>query len=146
MLTEGAQRGASAPLSHEQSKGLREVPNTQQVPGEPFRRWYSNGHIDLVVWLDNYRIIGFQLAVPSDDGQTAITWREDKGLSVANIDDGEQRPQRPKMTPILVSRHGFDATAALTLFKDASDGLPPGLAAIVEREISKADKEKKGKQ
>ena len=123
---------------------LKEVKDVQQAPGEPFRRWYTNGPVELIVWLDDYRILGFQLVVPSGHDQTAITWHKGAGLSVADIDDGEGRPMRSKMTPVLLPGGDFDMAAALALFRTVSDGLPNGLAAVVERELSEAAKKRNG--
>ena len=115
---------------------LSEIKNARQITGEPFRRWYTNGDVDLIVWLEEYRILGYQLVVPSGLGQTAITWKDGTGMSVAGVDDGEGRPAGPKMTPILTGPEKLQPDAVLQLFRGISEGLPSGLAGVVEQTIS----------
>lgn len=114
---------------------LREIPDTRQVAGEPERRWFTNGDIDLIVWNEKHRISGFQLVFPSDDGHTALTWRDGTGVSAAEVDDGEDRPARHKMTPVLTGTHNIDAGNALRIFRGVSGGLPPELTALVENTL-----------
>jgi hypothetical protein len=115
---------------------LSEIKNARQITGEPFRRWYTNGDVELIVWLEDYRILGYQLVVPAEHGQTAITWRDGTGLSVAGVDDGEGRTAGPKMTPILTGPEKLQPEAVLQLFRGISEGLPAGLAGVVEQTIS----------
>ena len=114
---------------------LKQVKATRQVPGEPFRRWYTDNDTDLIVWLEQYRIVGFELTVPAGIERDVLTWHEGKGPWVAGLDDGEGRPGRPKMTPILTERHGADWTESLRHFRSVAAELPSGLAALVEQKI-----------
>jgi hypothetical protein len=115
---------------------LRELANARQIKGEYPRRWFTNGPVDLIVWLDGHRIHGFQLITSTNCEQTAITWYRDRGISVAGIDDGEGRPGRAKMTPILTRPGKIDPAEVLELFAAISEELPLGLADFVESRIS----------
>lgn len=115
---------------------LKELKSTRQIPSEPFRRWYTDNDNDLVVWLDQYRIRGFQLLVPGSCGRTVITWHETERPMVAGLDDGEGRPGRPKMTPILIHKDTIDVGKVLRQFKGISEELPSGLAELVEHKIA----------
>jgi hypothetical protein len=104
---------------------LTEVEPTQQVTGEPFRRWYTDGTMDLVVWFSTeHEIVGFQLALPQAGRQMALTWHKGKGVSVAEIDDGEGRPGRPKMSPILIEDQSIDLPNAIAQFRNAAQEVP----------------------
>lgn len=118
---------------------LKEIRATRQVPGEPFRRWYTDGDMDLIVWLEQYRIVGFELTIPAGIEKDVLRWHEGKGLRVAGLDDGEGRPGRPKMTPILTEPHGADWAKSLRHFRSVAAELPSGLAALVEQKMSELD-------
>lgn len=115
---------------------LKELKSTRQIPGEPFRRWYGDADNDLIVWLDRYRVIGFQLLVPGGCDHTVITWHEGQGTTVAGLDDGEGRPGRPKMAPILSQPSAIDLDKVVRHFKTISEEVPSGLAALVEHKIA----------
>jgi hypothetical protein len=114
---------------------LREFKNVRQIPGEPFRRWYSGHDSELIVWLDEYRVVGFQLVVPGDADPLVLTWHDGQALNVANLDDGEGRTGRSKMSPILVPTATTDLSAALEHFRTIAQELPLALATLVEKEI-----------
>ena len=81
---------------------LREVNEVQQVPGEPRRRWFASEALDLIVWEDaDRRVTGFQLCYRVDDDEKALTWRAGRGFTHNRVDDGEGRPARHKMSPVL---------------------------------------------
>lgn len=80
---------------------LKEIKAIRQIPGEPSRRWYKDQETDLIVWSEQYRVVGFQLMVPHGDDRVAITWHEGRSPTLSGLDDGEGCPGRPKMTPLL---------------------------------------------
>jgi len=114
---------------------LREVRSTRQIPGEPFRRWYTDEDTDLIAWLEKSRIVGFQLAVPGGTKPNVVTWHEGHGLSVSSLDDGEGRPGRPKGTPVLVAGNAIDSAGVLRHFGTVSAELPGELAELVEQKL-----------
>ena len=86
---------------------LREFTRVRQIPGEPFRRWFSSDSCDLIVWYDSGDCVrGFQLLYRVGYDNKALTWMRDKGVTHHRIDDGETRVARPKMTRVLVSDGG----------------------------------------
>lgn len=131
------------PAQSERTDPLREIKNARQITGEPTRKWYTNVDIDLIVWMEEPRILGYQLVVPSEHGHTAITWREGSGLSVSHVDDGEGRPARPKMTPLLTGRASINVETVLQLFRKIADDLPHGLASLVEQTLLDSESMKK---
>lgn len=114
---------------------FKELKNVRQIPGEPLRRYFTHDDIDLLVWVRKNRVFGFQLITPWRESQIAITWYDGKGLSLGEVDDGEGRPARPKMSPLLVSQD-FKITTIQDIFQVISEKLPPGLATIIEKEIT----------
>ena len=95
---------------------LSEIRNPRQVPGEGFRRWFTDEYFDLIVWYDEARrLIGFQHN---------------------RIDDGEI-PGRSKMTPIVVADGSFNARPVAERFREASAAIEPGIAAFVSETLNR---------
>lgn len=114
---------------------LKELRSTRQIPGEPLRRWYSDNDTDLITWLEQYRVIGFQLLAPHQGDRAVVTWHEGRQPMVAVLDDGEGRPGRPKMTPILSESRTIDITEVSLHFAAVSTELPPGLTELVQEKL-----------
>jgi hypothetical protein len=115
---------------------LKEAKSVRQIPGEPFRRWYTDNETNLIVWLDQYRIVGFQLIVPNGNDQAVFTWHEGREVTVTSLDDGEGNMGHLKMTPILSKAHAVDRLAAFRHFKAVSAELPSGLSHLIEQKIT----------
>jgi hypothetical protein len=116
---------------------LREIRDVRQIAGEPRRRWFSQAGLDLIVWLNaDESIHGFQLCYQKDGEERAITWLSDQGFSHKRIDDGEGRPARYKMTPILVPDGTFDKPTVISLFESAAQQLDPDIAAFVSKTLA----------
>ena len=113
---------------------LKEIRDVRQIPGEPRRRWFSQTGLDLIVWFDADKSIhGFQLCYEKNGEEKAITWFSDQGFSHKRIDDGEGRPARHKMTPILVPDGTFDKPGVLALFESTAQQLDPDIVAFVSK-------------
>ena len=117
---------------------LREVKYTQQTRGEPFRRWFCDSALDLIVWYDeaHKEISGFQLCYRHEFSEKALTWTSDQGFSHKQVDDGEGRSARHKMTPILVPDGDFDKKAILPVFEAAAQELEVELRDFVSRKLA----------
>ncbi|MBL4623206.1 MAG: hypothetical protein JKY89_12495 [Immundisolibacteraceae bacterium] len=107
---------------------LREIPAVRQIKGEPDRRWFSSIEADLLVWhvWDTSNIItGFQFTYDKSRAEKVVTWQQTvDGLQHMTVDDGEQRPGKPKSTPILVTSVSFDPWHVCGLFLRISADLP----------------------
>ena len=115
---------------------LQEVRHVRQIPGEPFRRWFSDNTFDLIVWHDaDHHVTGFQLCYREGVDHKALTWQRDSGFTHKRVDDGEGRPFRPKMTPILVPDGVFERDHVLTLFQKESKEINPHVVRIVTQRI-----------
>ena len=114
-----------------------EIPNVRQVAGEPNRRWFSDGDLELIVWLGGQnRIIGFQLCYEIHRKPKALTWQENGGFRHAGIDDGEDRPGRHKATPVLIPDGTFDKENIGKRFAQAGQSLPDEIADFVKSKIT----------
>jgi hypothetical protein len=115
---------------------LKEVVPTRQVKGEPRRVWYLDDDMDLIVWYaEQGAIIGFQLTTDKRAQEHALTWFERKGFSHHRVDDGEGRPGRPKMSPILVEDGALDAGLLLERFEERAQHLPAALRECVRGKL-----------
>jgi hypothetical protein len=105
-----------------------EILNTRQIDGEPKRRWFVDGNLELIIWLgEGDRIVGFQLCYVKEKVPKALTWQEDKGFLHSGIDDGDLQGY-VKPTPILIRDGVFDKKAVEKKFAASSVGLPRSLS------------------
>jgi len=120
---------------------LHEIPRVRQVPGEPERKWFRSDRLDLVVWYYyDGEIYGFQLTYRDRTGELALTWFKHSGTSHKRVDDGEGRPDRHKMTPILVPDGKLKREWLAAVFREESAELPRDVAARVLAEIDLFDR------
>ncbi|ORC37816.1 hypothetical protein B4O97_02095 [Marispirochaeta aestuarii] len=121
---------------------LVEIPETRQIPGEGFRRWFSDEKMDLIVWYrrEGGALIGFQLCYDKNDreeGEKALTWTEEEGYRLDKVDTGEDRGYTYKEAPVLVKDGVFDSGRIIRDFKEASASLELPLKAFVLEILSK---------
>lgn len=115
---------------------LKEVVPTRQIAGEPARRWYMDKDMDLIVWLsERDDLLGFQLSYRVGRDERALTWLEGRGYSHDRVDDGEGRPGRYKMTPILIEDGGWDPGLLARVLLEKAQELPPRVVAFVREKI-----------
>jgi hypothetical protein len=112
---------------------MREVHPTRQVPGEPHRRWFSSGELDLIVWCDaGGRPVAFQLCYDKGRNERALTWEPSTGLSHSAVDDGEgELGLRYKATPVLSPDGPLEVQRLAARFAAASGDLPGDIVAFV---------------
>jgi len=111
---------------------LQEMKDIRQVPGEPYRRCFSDDFFDLFVWFSpSGSIIGFQLCYDKGPNEKALTWFRDSEFSHERVDDGESIPYHYKMTPILMPDGSFDKDTVLRKFKEASTEIDSTVADFV---------------
>ena len=104
----------------------------KQVPGENRRRWFSDGTMDLTVWLDEQGgIAGFELCYDKGRNERSLRWKRGEGFVHERVDDGEGRPGRHKATPVLVPDGLFDAKKISRQFEENSREIDPLIASFV---------------
>jgi hypothetical protein len=113
-----------------------EIMNVRQIEGEPKRRWFVDGDLELIIWLgEGDRIVGFQLCYEKEKVPKALTWQEDKGFLHSGIDDGDLRGY-PKPTPILIRDGVFDKKNVEKKFAASSVSLPKEIADFVKAKLA----------
>lgn len=124
---------------------LKEVQNVRQILGELVRRWFSSSIFDLIVWYSaEGGMHGFQLCYRESANHKALTWFKETGFSHQNIDDGEERPFRQKMAPILVPDGKFESDHILELFEKESKELELELTSAIIKTIKEYPGKKAG--
>ncbi len=113
---------------------LRELRNVRQIPGDRFRRWFTDENLEVVVWYEESgTIYGFQLCYDPRSQPRALTWTPKHGFSHAEIDDGDDKPTSNR-TPILRSNADYNAAQLREAFLTSADELPaPEKAFIVSK-------------
>jgi hypothetical protein len=111
---------------------LREVRKVRQVKGESRRRWFDDGYFDLIVWFGaEDEIVGFQLCYDKYGEQKAITWQQEFGYMHHRVDQGEDKPGKPKATPILVADGIFDYKNIASRFERESGEIDSKISDFV---------------
>ncbi|MFP4373433.1 MAG: hypothetical protein ACLFPO_03810 [Spirochaetaceae bacterium] len=119
---------------------LYEIRNVRQVPGEGFRRWFTDPDHDLVVWYPargSTRIEGFQFSYDKQGNERAITWTRERGFEHHRIDAGEV-PFGNKMSPVLVADGLPDVKRLLERFRAISAGVDARIASFVRQKLESA--------
>ena len=115
---------------------LYEIRHTRQIPGESLRRWFWDDCFDLIVWLHTSQaLMGFQLVHDKQRSPRALTWRQDVGYEHHKVDDGENRPGKPKAAPILLPDGSFDRQGIGEAFAHASAHMDTAIAQFVRQKI-----------
>jgi len=121
--------GGRTPLSNPQ---LREYANVRQIEGEPKRRWFGNdANLELIVWHEHGKVIGFQLCYDLETDEHALTWWADGSYWHNRIDAGDTVPGKDA-TPILTADGTFDRTRVAAEFSEASRAIDPEIRNIVQ--------------
>lgn len=115
---------------------LKELVPTRQIHGEPARQWYMDDDMDLIVWRSEANaLLGFQLSYRLGGIEKALTWYEGRGYFHDRVDDGEGRPGRYKMTPILIQDGAWDPDLLLRVFLGKAEDLPAAVVDFVRGKI-----------
>jgi hypothetical protein len=110
---------------------LREIRNTQQVPGENTRRWFFSHEQDLLVWFgEDGRPVAFQLAYGKYRDEHAIRWKVGRGFVHHCVDDGESGGIG-KEAPLLLPDGAFEAKGVLERFLALSGEMPQDIVEFV---------------
>jgi len=115
---------------------LREFRNVRQIEGEAKRRWFFDDYFDLIVWVDEQEeIVGFQLCYDILKMQHALTWHKPSRFSHHRVDDGEDRPGKPKSSPVLIADGHFEYHMIAEKFRKASENIEARVAAFIYEKI-----------
>jgi hypothetical protein len=110
---------------------LREITAIRQNSSEQQRRWFTDAEMDLFIWFCDQIPTGFQLSYGKGGIERSISWKRDTGFSHHCVDDGENRPGRYKMTPIMLDQPETNIRMLARDFLAASEALDPALADFI---------------
>lgn len=116
---------------------LTEIKEARQVPGEGYRRWFTDPDFDFIIWYpsrESSHVTGFQLCYDKRVRERCITWRENRSFQHHSVDDGET-PFSQKQTPVLMGDGEFRAASILQRFLAVSDRVDPELVELVRRAL-----------
>jgi hypothetical protein len=115
---------------------VNEMKDVRQNPNEPFRRWFSDDHFDLIAWYGpEGGISGFELCYDKTGHQKALRWQVGKGISCYLVDSGEQSPLANR-SPLLVNANGqSDMGEVLSGFEASQEGLPSNLVDVIKSKL-----------
>jgi hypothetical protein len=115
---------------------LHELRNVRQVPGDHFRRWFTDETLEIVVWYDQPgAVYGFQLCYDLRSQPRALTWTLKRGFSHAAIDEGDDKPTSNR-TPLLSPSTDYDAAKLREAFLGSAGGLPAAEKAFIEGKLA----------
>jgi hypothetical protein len=110
---------------------LREITAVRQNSSEQQRRWFTDADMDLFVWFCDQVPTGFELSYGKGGVEHSMSWKRDIGFSHHYVDDGENRPGRYKMTPIMLDHPEPNIRQIARNFLAASEALDPALADFI---------------
>ena len=116
---------------------LYEIRNVRQVPGEGFRRWFTDPDHDLVVWYPEQgsrRIDGFQFSYDKQGDEHALTWTRERGFEHHQIDAGDV-PFSSKMSPVLVADGLPDVKRLSERFREISTNVDARIVSFVQQKL-----------
>jgi hypothetical protein len=119
---------------------LYEISKVRQVPGEGFRRWFTDTDHDLVIWYPDRntdRIDGFQFSYNKKGDEHALTWTRERGFEHHRIDAGEV-PYANKMSPVLVADGVPDVKTLVARFDQVSQRIDAEISAFVREKLESA--------
>lgn len=112
---------------------LAEIHPVRQLPGEGYRRWFTDEDLDLIVWYESeeqQEIQGFQLCYDKQVREHALTWRPDGGFTHHRVDAGES-PYSAKMSPTLQVDGNIDFRKISSLFVSHAKEIDAALVSFV---------------
>lgn len=110
---------------------LREITAVRQNSSELQRRWFTDADMDLFVWFRDQIPARFQLSYGKGSIEYSINWKRDAGFSHYCVDDGENRPGRYKMAPILLDQTEINICQIARDFLAASEDMETALADFI---------------
>lgn len=105
-------------------------------PAGAIKRWYSDQHNDLFIWLNEAgQITAFQFSYNKSSNEHLFSWSEQHGYSHDRIDDGEDVYLQIKMSPIMVPNGAVDCVQVAATFLRISTALEPQLIEFIHHKL-----------
>jgi len=118
-------------------KPLSEFTHTGQHHGEPFRRWFMNQQMDLIVWFDACNEpISFQFCFDKPEAEKSLMWSAEYGYLFMAVDDGDNPYGfEHKKSPMMVAGTKPDMEIIEDLFTLVNGSLPEKVSRFVCNKI-----------
>ena len=114
-----------------------ETQKVRQNPDEPFRRWFADEDLDLIVWYEpDGPVYGFELSFDKINDQRVFRWFKDKALTLHRVNAGEEIPFGNASDRLEEIHEKVEMGELLSLYDAAKAGLPPDLAALVRSKLT----------
>jgi len=98
---------------------LRELKKVRQIKGEPFRRWFVDEDLELILWYDlDRKLEGFQICYDKLAGTRTITWKRVKTST------GESKS-------LLMSDGPYNKSRLLALMEQGSKEMDANLRSFI---------------
>jgi len=110
---------------------LREITAIRQNSSEQQRHWFTDAEMDLFILFCDQIPAEFQLSYGKGGIERSISWKRDTGFSHHCVDDGENRPGRYKMAPIMLDQTEVGIRQLARDFLAASEALDTALAYFI---------------
>lgn len=115
---------------------FRELKKVELPDQGKTRRWFSGDKLQLILWLkSDGEIIEFQLLYQAGWEDKALNWHYQEGFSHHNVDDGEGKPGKPKMSPILIADGYFNKVDLSRSLEEEGQSLEPSIREFVHEKI-----------
>lgn len=102
---------------------LKEIKKVRQIQGEANRRWFNSEEMDLIIWHESGKIVGFQLCYDKKEQEKALSWKPEADLIHQKVDDGESRDGHYKATPILIKNGEYDLKSLKQKFENDAQNI-----------------------
>jgi len=100
------------------------------------RRWFLDEYFELILWLDqDKQVVEFQLCYDRPDNEHVMLWSAERGFSHQQVDSGEQRPGKPKATPVFIPDGVCDWEGLAERFQKASAEIDPDIAWFIYEKV-----------
>ena len=83
---------------------FKEISNIKQNEGEPFRRIFNSSDLYMISWFEESQLVSYHLYYKFGIEEFCIIWEKDFGLSFRKVYSGADRPDRHKMTALLIEK------------------------------------------
>ena len=117
---------------------FQEIDNPRQNDGDPFRRVFQGDKLDLVVWYEGEKIIGFQLGMTISGHKSVYTWDHKKGGMTHGVDVGEGYPFKAKQSPVLTEGTTSFGYKLMEVFMEEGESLDNTLGIFIYSKLIKS--------
>lgn len=114
---------------------LYEINHVDQKEADWQRRWFFDREMDLLLWLRDGEIRGFQLCYDKTGDPRALTWFAERGFAHNRVEERDEKRGVFRGSPLLLRNGVWDPRRLAAQFQSKSAGLEAGIATFVYEKI-----------